>query len=401
MKPGWEIKKLGDVCRLLTDGDWIESKDQSSNGIRLIQTGNIGEGTFKNKFDKSRYISLETFKKLKCTEIFSGDCLISRLPDPVGRSCILPIISERMITAVDCAIVRFDFNKIIPQWFIFYSMSKNYQDMINDKLSGTTRQRISRGNLSSIIIPLPSPDEQKRIVEILDSVFLEIKRAKEIAEQNLHNAREVFDSTLNSIFTNKGKDWEVKRLKDIGTTQTGTTPATSNKEYYGGNIPFIKPADINIYENGTINYENDSLTAIGGEVGRLIEANSILMVCIGTLGKVGFADRVVSCNQQINTLTPDKNLCAKLFYYAMKIESFHEKVVMDSSQTTLPIINKTKWENLTISYPSSISEQQFIVQKLNALSAEVKRLESIYQQKLNDLEELKKAILKKAFDGEL
>ena len=86
MKTSCPTKKLGEVCDVFTDGDWIETKDQSSAGIRLIQTGNIGEGIFLNKAGKSRFISEQTFKRLNCTEIFPRDLLISRLPDPVGRS---------------------------------------------------------------------------------------------------------------------------------------------------------------------------------------------------------------------------------------------------------------------------------------------------------------------------
>jgi len=95
MENNWKIKKLGEVCDVFTDGNWIESKDQSLEGIRLIQTGNIGLGFFKNRNEKARYISEDTFKRLKCTEIFQGDCLISRLPDPVGRACIIPNTGEK------------------------------------------------------------------------------------------------------------------------------------------------------------------------------------------------------------------------------------------------------------------------------------------------------------------
>jgi type I restriction enzyme S subunit len=102
MKKGWPRKTLGELCEVFADGDWVESKDQSADGVRLVQTGNVGEGVFKDRAEKARYISDATFKRLRCTEFFEGDCLISRLPDPVGRSCILPETGERMITAVDC-----------------------------------------------------------------------------------------------------------------------------------------------------------------------------------------------------------------------------------------------------------------------------------------------------------
>ena len=143
---------------------------------------------------------------------------------------------------------------------------------------------------------------------------------------------------------------------------------------------------------------------MGLRKGRKMESGSILMVCIGaTIGKVGFSEQVISCNQQINSLTVKKEFGPKFIYYAMTSKEFQDKVVSEGkgAQATLPIINKTKWENLTIPFPKSKAEQQTIVKQLNALSAKTKKLEVIYQQKLEDLEELKKSILQKAFNGEL
>src|SRR3990167_6488551 len=101
----WQIKKIEEVCEIFADGDWIEKKDQSTKGIRLVQTGNIGNGYFLDRGEKARYISDETFKRLRCTEVLSGDCLLSRLPDPVGRAALIPDTGQKMITAVDCTIM--------------------------------------------------------------------------------------------------------------------------------------------------------------------------------------------------------------------------------------------------------------------------------------------------------
>src|SRR5580704_3323639 len=155
MKNGWTTKMLADAWEVFADGDWVESKDQSPNGIRLIQTGNVGEGIFKDRAAKARYISEATFKRLRCTEIFEGDCLISRLPDPVGRSCILPETDERMITAVDCTIVRFTPKQLLPAFFNHYSQSDDYLRRVAEECTGTTRSRISRSNLALIMVPVP------------------------------------------------------------------------------------------------------------------------------------------------------------------------------------------------------------------------------------------------------
>jgi type I restriction enzyme S subunit len=155
MKENWTYKKLGEVATHVTDGDWIESKDQSESGIRLIQTGNVGNGVFKSKEAKTHYISEETFSRIGCNEIFEGDCLISRLPDPIGRACIIPNVGCRMITAVDCSIIRFGDN-YIPQFFVYYTQSLKYRIGITNNTTGSTRKRISIKNLEKVLIPIPS-----------------------------------------------------------------------------------------------------------------------------------------------------------------------------------------------------------------------------------------------------
>ena len=153
------------LCDTFIDGDWIEAKDQSESGVRLIQTGNIGIGKYKDKTDKARYISEETFERLKCTEVVEGDILISRLPEPVGRACSIPGGIGKSITAVDCTIVRLN-DKVLPEFFIAFTNTPYYAMQIKKVLSGTTRLRISRANLGKIQVPLPSKDRQQQFVTI-------------------------------------------------------------------------------------------------------------------------------------------------------------------------------------------------------------------------------------------
>ena len=178
----WPLVCLEEVTEEFLDGNWIERKDQSESGIRLIQTGNIGEGEFLNKIDKARFISDETFERLQCTEIFAGDILISRLPDPVGRACIVPNMYGRMITAVDCTIVRFNQLKILPRFFLYLTKTKNYYNGLKPYLTGAVRKRISRKNLAKVQIPLPTIEIQKELVEELDSYQNIIDGARQIVE---------------------------------------------------------------------------------------------------------------------------------------------------------------------------------------------------------------------------
>ena len=180
-----ESAPLTTLCEVLADGDWIESKDQSPNGIRLIQTGNVGNATFRPKLNSARYISEDTFHRLGCTEIVAGDCLVSRLPDPVGRACLIPDTGERMITAVDCAIVRTKDSLLLPETFVYFTLSERYKSQIREKITGTTRDRISRTNLGMIQVPVIPIDEQQHLIEQFETISRLINDIAKRQEQTL------------------------------------------------------------------------------------------------------------------------------------------------------------------------------------------------------------------------
>ena len=247
-------------------------------------------------------------------------------------------------------------------------------------------------------------EEQKRMVAELDEAFSSLSKAISNTERNYNNSQDIFISCLEKIFTENKSYWIEGKLKEIGITQTGTTPKTSEKVNYGNYIPFIKPADVDFSGIGDIRYENEGLSEIGLKKGRKMESGSILMVCIGaTIGKVGFATQPVSSNQQINALTVKKEHYPKFFYYAMTSNDFQNKVLSEGkgAQATLPIINKTKWENLTLYYPSDYNEQKKIVETLDKLLEETELLKIKYYSKIEKVEELKSGILKRAFENEL
>lgn len=187
-----EHVELSSVCSTFIDGDWIESKDQSESGIRLIQTGNVGCGEYKDKEDKSKFITEETFNRLHCTEIFPGDILISRLPDPVGRACILPDGLGKCITAVDCTIIRLSDN-MLPKFFVAYTNSPDYMAQIKSTLAGTTRLRVSRGNLGKVKIPLPTIEQQTAFVEIAEQA----DKSKFELKQSIEAIDKVIKSLIN------------------------------------------------------------------------------------------------------------------------------------------------------------------------------------------------------------
>lgn len=191
-KSKWPVVEFQSVCQTFIDGDWIESKDQSENGVRLVQTGNVGVGEFVHKVDKARWISEETFNRLKCSEIFAGDILISRLPDPIGRACILPSGLGKAITAVDCTIIRLN-DVILPKFLIAITESIDYKRQIEQFTAGTTRARISRGSLGKIQIPLPPLALQREFVAIAEKA----EAAKTALKKSIADIDQVMKGLIN------------------------------------------------------------------------------------------------------------------------------------------------------------------------------------------------------------
>jgi len=381
MKNNWQIRKLGEICDILDSRRKpITKRDRDFGTYPYYGATGILDYVKDYLFDEKLILIGEDGAKWES-----------------GENTAFAVEGRYWVNN-HAHVIRPHKDTVLDDWIVFFF----YSNDITKYTSGLTVPKLNQASLRGIEIPIPSLDEQKRIVKILDEAFENIKQAKENTEKNLQNARSLFESYSQSIFANPGKDWEEKRIKEIGITQTGLTPKTANRDYYGDFVPFITPADVDIFGDGSVRYDSKGLSEAGLRVGRGIDRNSVLMVCIGaTIGKVGFAEQMVSCNQQINTLTPGADFEPKLLYYILSTKSFFDKVIRASSQATLPIINKGKWEELSVIYPKSLSEQKFIVAKLDALSAEARKLEEIYTKKLADLEELKKSVLQKAFNGEL
>jgi len=221
--------ELSEVTTYFNDGNWVESKDQSETGIRLIQTGNIGNGDYLDKKSKSRFVSEEKFTAEGYTEIFKGDVLISRLPDPVGRACFVPQLDTRAITSVDCTIVRFDDSKMLPSFFKYLTLSNAYNKEIEQYLTGSSRKRISRSNLAKIKIPFPPLEIQKQIVEELDSYQKIIDSAKQIV------------LSWSPVISIK-PEWSMATLGDV--CEIGSSKRVFESEWTKEGVPFYRAREI-------------------------------------------------------------------------------------------------------------------------------------------------------------
>jgi type I restriction enzyme S subunit len=174
---GWALATISELIAhdgLFIDGDWIESKDQDPDGqIRLIQLADIGDGEFKNKSE--RFLTYQKAKELGCTFLKQGDILIARMPAPLGRACIFPLKGEeKYVAAVDVCIVRLGSNLMSAKYLSYLINSPDSRKKIESYQKGSTRKRVSRGNLAKIRFPIPPIKQQYQIVATIEELFSEL-----------------------------------------------------------------------------------------------------------------------------------------------------------------------------------------------------------------------------------
>ena len=384
------MKKLGDICDFQGGSQppksaWI--KEAKDGYIRMLQ---IRDFTLSRQA-QAEYVKID--KKLKICE--KNDILLGRYGASVGK--VLTGLSGAYNVAIMKTIPQK--NTVLPKYLKLYFMSDAFQIALQKVcVTRSAQAGFSKEDIYDFPIYVPSLTEQERIVKKLDDAIYKIDCMKANAEFTLSATKDLFEGYVNSLFTEHTEQWQEKKLSDIGNIQTGTTPKTTEKDNFGDYIPFIKPSDFN--PDGTLNYKNNGLTEKGMKQSRFIPKHSILMVCIGaTITKTGYNDIDITCNQQINTLTPKVDNY-KFLYYAMIRKEFKEKILSGCPQTTLPIINKTNWSLLTLRLPTP-DEQLRIVNKLECIHKKTEQLQSFYNKKIKLLDDLKQSILKQAFAGEL
>ena len=270
--------------------------------------------------------------------------------------------------------------KVISEYLFYALMSEQFMSKGKERMAGAVgHKRVAKDYVENFELRYPrSIAEQKRIVKILDKAFMAIDKAKENAEKNLQNARELFKSYLNGVFSNPGEDWEKKRFDEVCILQRGFDLPTRLRNE--GSCPLVSSNGI------TDNIDLFKVNAPG--------------VVTGRSGSIGNVHYIKEDFWPLNTALYIKDFHGnfeRCIYYFLK----QFNLVEYSSGAGVPTLNRNNVHREIVWFPKSKSEQKQIVQKLDALQTETKRLEKIYQQKLTDLEELKKSILQKAFEGEL
>ena len=381
------IKEASLFCR---DGDWIESKDQSSSGIRLIQTGNIGVGVYLDKFSRAKYISEETFNKLECTEVFSGDIIVSRLPAPVGRACIVPDGLGRTITAVDCTILRIDEKKFLKEYVLLYTETKQYKFQIEKFLAGSTRVRISRKNLESISIPQKNLETQKKIV----SIIYKIKNIVELRKQQLSKLDQLVKSRFIEMFGDPVENpykWNITSLNVLGELNRGISKHRPRNapELLNGKYPLIQTGDIassGLY----ITRYSATYSEFGLKQSRMWPSGTLCITIAANIAKTSIL-KFDACfpDSVVGFISGKEYMQVFIYFWFSFFQKILEEQAPESAQKNinLKILNELK----VISPPSSLQKDFF------KFVQQVEKVKSSVKQSLEKLETLKKSLMQEYF----
>ena len=395
----WDLSKIKYIPKYeyksFVDGDWIESPYITDEGIRLIQTGNIGIGSYKEQ--GYRYISEDTFKDLNCTEVYPNDVLICRLAGPVGRACLAPSLTERMITSVDVCILKPKDN--IDRRYLVYILSYDgYLQEADFLARGGTRQRISRTQLGNINILLPPTDQQKSIANFLDQKTAEIDGLIADKEKLIELLQEKRQAIITETVT-KGLNPNVK-MKDSGIEWIGEIPEhwnTSSLRWYVSikSGDFISQEDIDVEGkipviggNGLMSYTNKTncnyKTIAIGRVGALC-------------GNVHLIRRPSWITDNALFIT---NLSNKLYieylFYVLKALDLNQY----ANKTAQPLISGSLVKSRIIPIPP-IVEQAAIADFLDQKTAEIDDLITEIKLQIQKLKEYRQSLISEAVTGKI
>ena len=377
MKKNWEVKTLGEVCLIKPPKSEARKQLGSSDLVSFVPMENLGIGSkylvacqvrpLEDVAGSYTYFAEEDVLLAKITPCFeNGKLGIARnLSNGVGFGS-----SEYIV---------FRTNESLHNEFLYYFLSREqFREEGAQRMSGAVgHKRVAKDFIENYPIRLPPLPEQQRIVAILDEAFAAIATAKKNAAKNLQNARELFESYLHSVDAEKES---LRALVDITTGKLDANAATENGQY-----PFFT-CSREIFAIDNFAFDCEAILLAGNNA-------------VGDFNVKHYEGKFNAYQRTyVITVNKESRVLYRYLYFQM-LKSLKE-FKMKSVGAGTKFLKLGMIKDLKIALPSLL-EQHAIVAKLDALSAETKKLEAIYRQKLNDLDELKKSILQKAFNGEL
>ncbi|OEU41892.1 hypothetical protein BGV40_12500 [Methanosarcina sp. Ant1] len=404
MNKDWEVKKLGEVASLSGRIGWkgLTAKEYTKEGPLFVSVHSLNYGDYVDLRD-AFHISQERYDESPEIMLQKDDILICKDGAGIGKLGIVGDLSNEATINSSLLLIRRK-DVILTKYLYFSLLSPFFQIIINSKLMGATTPHLYQRDITNFPIYLPSFSEQHHIVAILDETLAAIAKAKENAEKNLQNSRELFESYLQNVFANPGDEWKENKLGEVCSLITDGKHGDCNNEENSGYY-FLSAKDV---KNNTLNFENArQITKVDFEETHRrtnLQPGDVLVTNSGTIGRMAIAPfdektYRTTFQKSVAVIKPIPEFINNV-YCCYHLEADLSKLVNVSAGTAQKNLLLGDLRRHVVFLPS-ITEQSSIVAKIEALSTETKRLEEIYQQKLVTLDELKKSVLQKAFSGEL
>lgn len=368
----WQTKKLGGIISLEYGKPLLDSQRDSSGLYPVYGANGIKDRTNEFYWDKP---SIIVGRKGSAGEIN---------------------ITESKFWPLDVTyFIKFD-EELYNLRFLYYLL----KTLNLPQLAKGVKPGINRNEVYSVEVCVPeSITEQHRIVSILDKAFTEIDKAKKNTEENIKKNKELFEAKLQYLFANTKSDWPTKKLGDICEMAPGGTPLKSIKEYWlDGKVSWYSSGELNeLYTSAP----RKCITHKGLDNSntKLFPKGSLLIGIYDTAAlKMSILDRQAAFNQAIVGIKPNSQIEVKFIFHiinAMKTEILNQRRGVRQKNLSFE-----KIKNIRLPLPP-LPKQHDIITELDAISEETKKLEKLYRSKLTHLEELKKSILKQAFEGKL
>ncbi|WP_421910729.1 restriction endonuclease subunit S [Marinobacter sp.] len=407
MRKGWREVKLAEVTFKIGSGSTPRGgkKAYKASGLSLIRSLNVYDSYFR--YENLAKIGEEQADKLANVSVEAGDVLLNITGASIARCCVVPdnVLPARVNQHV--AILRPNSESLYSGYLEYLLISKEHKDRLlnlGDK-GGSTRQALTKSQLQNYKISIPSLSEQKRIVAILDEAFAGIDAAIANTEKNLANARELFESFLNSVFTHGFKSAETKPLaafcESISTGPFGSLLHKS--DYVSDGVPLVNP--INIVGDRVI---PDHKKMIGSDTkerlkGYVLRESDVVIARRGEIGRCAVISDEQDgwiCGTGCFFIRPRSSANPHFLAHLLRSANYRSELERRSSGTTMLNLSNSAISSLDISMPS-IEEQIRAVDRISELKDHCRGVEIIYRQKLQALTELKQSLLQKAFKGEL
>jgi type I restriction enzyme S subunit len=369
----WPLVKLNELCEIKTGRKDVN--EGNPNGKYPFFTC-AKEHTYSDQFS------------------FDGEAILIAGNGVVGNTSYY----NGKFEAYQRTYVLMDFLDVNPK-YLYLILEATLKDALVDQKLGNTMPYIKKGMLTDYLIPIPPLPEQMRLVALLDTVFADLEQARTKTEQNLKNARELFVSYLQKVFSQKGEGWSVKKISDIADTCLGKM--LDKKKNKGNFKPYLRNLNVqwfNINTNDLLDMKFED-----SEYERYAVKKGDLVICEGGYpgrGAIWEQDEDIFFQKALHRIRSHDTIYNQWILYYLYLSDCNGSLKSNFTGAGIQHFTGKALKQLSLPVPDTITAEKYIL-KIDELLKEVKLLENIYNKKLSAIDELKTSILQKAFSGEL